>query len=160
MVRLLSRLDQNRGDVAQSSTHIDVHLGGTDFGKNLTQTPVQIVGCLRRRKKQGSLSGSLRESPRLRPSSAARPGSEWIEQKPSGVGRALQGSPDLVSALHVVTLIGFLQTRYGSQTANSDCPMGATQRAGCFKPENTGREQRNRQCSCTRRGYCRKVERS
>jgi hypothetical protein len=49
-----------------------------------------------------SASGHLRDSPLMRPSSAARPGSEWIEQKPLEVALALQHTPDLVRALHLV----------------------------------------------------------
>ena len=67
----------------------------------------------------GSLCGSLRLSPLLRPSLAARSGSEWIEQKPSAVGLALQSSPDFVCALHLFALIG-LPTRHGSRRASLD----------------------------------------
>jgi hypothetical protein len=54
----------------------------------------------------GSPCGSLRLSPLLRPSLAARSGSEWIEQKPSAVGLAWETSPDFVRALHLFALIG------------------------------------------------------
>ena len=53
----------------------------------------------------GSPSESLRHSPLLRPNSAGRSGSEWIEQKPLRVGLALQNSPNFVRALHLLTLI-------------------------------------------------------
>jgi len=70
----------------------------------------------------GSPSESLRHSPLLRPNSAARSGSEWIEQKPLRVGLALQNSPNFVRALHLLTLIRppqksrFAKSEFGSHS--------------------------------------------